>query len=86
MGFQLSYSKSWKMMLWKCCTRYASKFGKLSILVIENTNLISGATFLIIIRDTHTWEIYHKFSFFKKGRGEDGSDGKLKGIQILKGI
>ena len=28
--FQLSYSKSWKMMLWKCCTQYASKFGRLS--------------------------------------------------------
>ena len=25
-----SYFKSWKMMLWKCCTQYASKFGKLS--------------------------------------------------------
>ena len=22
--------KSWRMMLWKCCTQYASKFGKLS--------------------------------------------------------
>ena len=30
MEFQLSYFKSWKMMLWKCCTRHASKFGKLS--------------------------------------------------------
>ena len=30
MEFQLSYSKSWKMMLWKCCTQYAKKFGKLS--------------------------------------------------------
>ena len=30
MEFQLRYSKSWKMMLWKCCTQYASKFGKLS--------------------------------------------------------
>ena len=30
MEFQLSYSTSWKMMLWKCCTQYASKFGKLS--------------------------------------------------------
>ena len=30
MEFQLSYFKSWKMMLWKCCTEYASKFGKLS--------------------------------------------------------
>ena len=29
-GFQLSYSKSWKMMLWKCCTQYASTFGQLS--------------------------------------------------------
>ena len=28
--FQLSYFKSWKTMLWKCCTQYASKFGKLS--------------------------------------------------------
>ena len=27
---QLRYFKSWKMMLWKCCTQYASKFGKLS--------------------------------------------------------
>ena len=24
-----SYFKSWKMILWKCCTQYASKFGKL---------------------------------------------------------
>ena len=30
MEFQVNYFKSWKMMLWKCCTQYASKFGKLS--------------------------------------------------------
>ena len=30
MEFQLSCFKSWNMMLWKCCTQYASKFGKLS--------------------------------------------------------
>ena len=30
MEFQLSYFKSKKMMLLKCCTQYASKFGKLS--------------------------------------------------------
>ena len=30
MEFQLSYFKSWKMMLWKCCTQYVSKVGKLS--------------------------------------------------------
>ena len=28
MEFQLSYFKSWKMMLWKCYTPHASKFGK----------------------------------------------------------
>ena len=30
MEFQLSYFKSEKMVLLKCCTQYASKFGKLS--------------------------------------------------------
>ena len=30
MEFQLSYFKSWKMMLWKCSTQYVGKFGKLS--------------------------------------------------------
>ena len=30
MEFQLSSFKSWKMMLWKCCTQHASKFGMLS--------------------------------------------------------
>ena len=28
--FQLSYFKSWKMLLLKCCTQYAGKSGKLS--------------------------------------------------------
>ena len=31
MEFQLSYFKSWKMMLWKCCTQNVSKFGKLAV-------------------------------------------------------
>ena len=31
MEFQLSYFQSQKMMLWKSCTQYVSKFGKLSI-------------------------------------------------------
>ena len=30
MEFQLSYFKSSEMMLWKCCTQYVRKFGKLS--------------------------------------------------------
>ena len=29
MEFHLNYFKSGKMMLWKCCTQYASQFGKL---------------------------------------------------------
>ena len=29
-GIPVELFKSWKMMLWKCCTQYASKFGKLS--------------------------------------------------------
>ena len=29
-GIQLSYFKYEKVVLWKCCTQYASKFGKLS--------------------------------------------------------
>ena len=31
MEIELSYFKPWKMMLWKCCTQCASKFGKLSL-------------------------------------------------------
>ena len=30
MELQLSYFKSWNMMLWKCCSPYASKFWKLT--------------------------------------------------------
>ena len=30
MEFQLNYFKSWKMMLWKCCTQCVSKLGKLT--------------------------------------------------------
>ena len=29
-GIFAIYCKSWKTMLWNCCTQYASKFGKLS--------------------------------------------------------
>ena len=33
MEFQSSCFKSWKMMLWKCCTQYASKFEKLRVAI-----------------------------------------------------
>ena len=29
-GIPVELFQIWKMMLWKCCTQYASKFGKLS--------------------------------------------------------
>ena len=29
-GIPVELFESWKIMLWKCCTQYASKFGKLS--------------------------------------------------------
>ena len=31
MEFQLNYFKSLKMMLWKCCTQYVSKFGNSAV-------------------------------------------------------
>ena len=31
MEFQLGSWKSWKMMLWKCCTQYARKFGNSAV-------------------------------------------------------
>ena len=34
MEFQLSYFKSWKMMLWKCCTQYAAN--------LENSAVATG--------------------------------------------
>ena len=34
MEFQLSYFKSWKMMLWKCCTQYATN--------LENSAVATG--------------------------------------------
>ena len=34
MEFQLNYFKSWKMMLWKCCTQYVSK--------LENSAVATG--------------------------------------------
>ena len=46
MESQLSYFKSWKMMLWKCCTQYASKFGKLSS--VHGTGKVPWSAFIPI--------------------------------------
>ena len=83
MEFQLSYSKSWKMMLWKCCTQYASKFGKLSsghstakeCSNYSTTSLISHASkvMLKILQGRLQQYVNHEFSNvqagFRKGRG-----------------
>ena len=42
MEFQLSYFKSWKMMLSKCYTQYTSKFGKLSSGWLEKVSFHSN--------------------------------------------
>ena len=41
MEFQLSCFKSWKMMLWKCCTQYASK--------LENSAVATGLEKSVLI-------------------------------------
>ena len=45
MELQLSYFKSWNMMLWKCYTQYASKFGKLSSENLENSTGLEKVSF-----------------------------------------
>ena len=47
MEFQLSYFKSSKVMLFKCCTQHASKFGKLS----SGHRTGKRSTFILIPKD-----------------------------------
>ena len=43
MEFQLSYFKYWKMMLWKCCIQYASKFGNSPVAIgLEKVSIHSN--------------------------------------------
>ena len=71
MEFQLSYFKSQKMMLWKCCTQSASKFGKLSsghrtgkgqffILIPKKGNAKECSNYLIIALISHTSKVMLK--------------------------
>ena len=73
MESQLSYFKSQKMMLWKCCTQYASKFGKLSsghrtgkgqffILIPKKGNAKECSNYLTIALISHTSKVMLKFS------------------------
>ena len=71
MGFQLSYFKSYKTMLWKCCTQYASKFGKLSkwpqnwkrsvfIPISKNGNAKECSNYHTIAFISHASKVTHK--------------------------
>ena len=67
MEFQLSYFKSWKMMLWKCCTQYGSKFGKLSsdhriISIPKKGNAKKCSNYHTIALISHTSKVCSKFS------------------------
>ena len=42
MEFQLNYFKSWKMMLWKCCTQYAAN--------LENSAVATGLEKSVLIQ------------------------------------
>ena len=56
MRIQLSYFKSLKMMLLKCCTQYASKFGKLS-----SSHRLEMSVFILIPKKSNAKECsnYH---------------------------
>ena len=44
MEFQLNYFKSWKMMLWKCCTQYAANLGNSAVATgLEKVSFHSNA-------------------------------------------
>ena len=68
MEFHSSCFKSWKMMLWKCCTQYASKFGKLSsghrtgkgLPIPKKGNAEECWNYLMIAFITHTSKIMLK--------------------------
>ena len=70
MEFQLSYFKSWKMMLWKSYTQYISKSGKLSsdhrtgksvfIPIPQNGNAKECSNYCTIALISHTSKIILK--------------------------
>ena len=62
MEFQLSYYKSYKMLLLKCCTQYARKFGKqrlqdwkrsVFIPMPKKDNSKEGSNYLTIVLISH---------------------------------
>ena len=61
MGFQLSYFKSSKMMMWKCCTQYASKFGKLSSGYRTGKGQFSFQSQSAMLKNVQTTKQLHSF-------------------------
>ena len=71
MKFQLNYFKSWKMMLWKCWTQYASKFGKqqrpqawkrsVFIPILKKGNAKECSNYHAIALISHTSKVMLKF-------------------------
>ena len=69
-GSLLSYLNSWKMMLWKCCTQYASKLRKLIsghrngkavfILIPEKGNAQKCSNYCRIILNSHDSKVILK--------------------------
>ena len=62
MEFQLCYFKSWKMMLWKCCTLYISKFWKLSTGHRTGKGMIPGDLHELKIKDQMAWGMFSQIS------------------------
>ena len=63
MEFQLSSFKSWKMMLWKCCTQYASKFYSISSFLISFSKKVVENKYIENVRSNCKYYT-HGFFFY----------------------
>ena len=84
MEFQWSYFKSWKMLLWKCCTQYASKFGKLSSghrtgKVISHASKVMLKILQARIQQYMNHELPDVQAGFRKGRGTRDQIANIRG-------
>ena len=71
MEFQLSYFKSQKMMLWKCCTQYVSKFGKLSSVHRTGRGQFSYSNYYTIALISHASKVMLKILQARPQQYED---------------
>ena len=88
--FQLSYFKSWKMMLWTCYIQYASKFGKLSsghrtgkrsvfISIPKKDNAKECSNYCIIALISHTSKV--RLKTLQARLTQDVNHGELPNVQ-----